>query len=97
MGDWHDSQHMGNYPYVKLIDSYNRADTVMRNFRKTHKCSEKKRGKTNQSNHKPPPVESRDMKIQKKQYYNEKVRRMKIKNIAQKVIPNAGKRNFQSQ
>ena len=47
MGDWHNSQHMGNYPFVKLIDSYNRADTVMRNFRKTHKCSEKKRGKTN--------------------------------------------------
>ena len=32
----------------------------------------------------------------KKHYYNEKVRKMKIKNIAQRVIPNAGKRNFKS-
>lgn len=70
----------------------------MRNFRQTNTIDCKPKDNSIESSplNRSVVLQGKDPKLKKRQYYNEKVRRMKIKNIAQKLIPNAGKKNFEN-
>ena len=79
------------------MQSYDKVENVMKQYKDGGKemkkqgslgCEEKVRSEKNRCVGKNNP---------KKIYYNEKVRKMKIKNIASKVIPNIEKKDFKTE
>ena len=77
------------------MKSYEKVENMFCSYRNTIKTCSKENSFSQPSNK--DDLKYFNGKINpKKHYYNEKVRKMKIKNIAQKIIPNAGKKNFKS-